>query len=95
MPGVRDVAVVALPDPRLGEIGCACIVPEPDFTPTLEDLVAFLRSAGLAPFKLPEAIRVLPRLPKTTTGKVRKFEIVQQILTAGDDAVGTDARPEH
>jgi acyl-CoA synthetase (AMP-forming)/AMP-acid ligase II len=86
MPVVREVAVVGLPDPRLGEIGCACIVPEPGHAPTLDDVVAHLRAAGLSTFKLPEAVHLLSQLPKTPTGKVRKLEIVRQLVAAGDTA---------
>jgi acyl-CoA synthetase (AMP-forming)/AMP-acid ligase II len=40
-PKVRSIALVGLPDPRLGEIGCACIIPECDETLTLEELREF------------------------------------------------------
>src|SRR5690606_2881113 len=42
-PKVRTVAVVAAPHPRLGEIGCACVVPEGE-APTLAELAAFLEA---------------------------------------------------
>jgi acyl-CoA synthetase (AMP-forming)/AMP-acid ligase II len=80
MAGVKDVAVVPLPSERLGETACACIVPTDSSQPlTLEDVTTFLRGRGLAAFKLPEAIHLLSELPRTSTGKVQKFEIVNQI----------------
>jgi len=94
MPGVREVAVIPLPDPRLGEIGCACIVAEPGHAPTLQEMVAHLRSAGLATFKLPEAVEVVDALPKTPTGKVQKFEIVRQLATSGRIPATGDDRPQ-
>lgn len=79
MQGVKEVAVIALPHERLGEIGCACIVPTDGFAPTLADVVAHLREQGLATFKLPEAVHLLDELPKTPTGKIQKFEIVRHL----------------
>jgi cyclohexanecarboxylate-CoA ligase len=70
-PDVREVAVVAFPDPVLGERACAYVVGEADLT--LESAVAFLRSRGVANQKLPERLRLVGELPKTASGKVQKF----------------------
>jgi acyl-CoA synthetase (AMP-forming)/AMP-acid ligase II len=72
IPGVRAVAVVGLPHERLGEIGCACVVLDDDAELTLETMVQQLKDAGLATYKLPERLEVLPELPMTASGKVRK-----------------------
>ena len=62
--GVEQVAVVGIPDPVLGERVCACVVPtEPALPPTLQALREQLRAHGLAPYKAPERILVLPSLP--------------------------------
>jgi acyl-CoA synthetase (AMP-forming)/AMP-acid ligase II len=79
MPGIRAVAVVPLPDARLGEIGCACVVPDDGFVPRLDSVVAHLRKKGLAAYKLPERLEILSELPTTSTGKVQKFEIIRMI----------------
>jgi acyl-CoA synthetase (AMP-forming)/AMP-acid ligase II len=79
-PEVRQVAVVALPDERLGERGCACVVPNPDRTLDFDTMVARLRSAGLATYKLPERLVLLDALPVTASGKVQKHEILRLIL---------------
>ncbi|MNL83579.1 acyl-CoA synthetase [compost metagenome] len=48
----------------------------------LGDIVAFLRGLGLAPFKLPEAVEVWPRLPKNDAGKVLKHDIRASLIAA-------------
>jgi acyl-CoA synthetase (AMP-forming)/AMP-acid ligase II len=70
-PKVRDAAVVGLPDARLGERVCACIVPRDGETVTFEEMVEFLRRR-VATYKLPEQLVILTDLPRTPTGKVQK-----------------------
>ena len=69
-PGVQEVAVLPRPDPVMGEIGVAVVVPR-DATepPTLEDLRAF-GAGALARHKLPEDLRVVDELPRNPTGKI-------------------------
>ena len=55
-PLIADVAVVAMPDERLGEKSCAFVVSSGDHAPTLADVVSFLSDRGLAKFKLRETI---------------------------------------
>ncbi len=74
MPGVAEVAVVAAPDARLGEIGCAHFrmldgAPAPD----LVAIRTTLEAAGLAKQKWPELVREVPEFPRTPSGKVQKF----------------------
>jgi acyl-CoA synthetase (AMP-forming)/AMP-acid ligase II len=83
MPGVRAVAVVGLPHPRLGEIGCACVVAADGAEITLAALGAHLDAAGVAKFKQPERLELVEAIPMTSTGKVQKFRLVEAI-TAGD-----------
>ncbi|KAB2854683.1 MAG: cyclohexanecarboxylate-CoA ligase, partial [Bauldia sp.] len=70
--------------PRLGETGCAVIVPRGDARPTLEDLTAFLVGKGVARFKLPERLEVWPELPMNPSGKIQKFIIRQQLAQQGE-----------
>jgi acyl-CoA synthetase (AMP-forming)/AMP-acid ligase II len=76
---IAAVAVVGLPDERLGEIACACVVLAEGHQLELQDVVTHLREQGVATFKLPELMRVVPSLPTTPTGKVQKFELIQAI----------------
>jgi acyl-CoA synthetase (AMP-forming)/AMP-acid ligase II len=76
LPQVNSVAVIGLPDERLGEIGCACVVLEPSGMLTFEELTDHLRSSGLATYKWPERLELVPELPMTPSGKVRKHILV-------------------
>jgi acyl-CoA synthetase (AMP-forming)/AMP-acid ligase II len=84
-PKVGDAAIVGLPDPRLGERVCACIVPKAGETITFEELTDFLRDK-IATYKLPEFMEVLADLPRTPTGKVQKGplrDLVIEVRGAG------------
>lgn len=71
-PSVADVAVVAMPDARLGERSCAYVVAATGATPTLQELTDHLRAKEIAVQKLPERIELIDALPMTAVGKVRK-----------------------
>ncbi len=69
-PAVAAVAVTPVPDPVMGEIGVAIVVPrDAGAPPSLEDLRE-LAAAHLAPYKLPEAVGVVDALPLTAMEKV-------------------------
>ncbi|MDI2125759.1 class I adenylate-forming enzyme family protein [Yinghuangia seranimata] len=70
--GVRDVAVIGVPDARWGERVCAVVVPtDPQDPPSEEALTALCRSR-LAGFKVPRVVHFVDELPATGTGKVSK-----------------------
>jgi len=75
MPGVAEVAVVAAPDVRMGEHGCAFVRMQPgDHTPPdLETMRAHLATTGLAKVKWPEEVRLIEEFPRTPSGKIQKF----------------------
>jgi acyl-CoA synthetase len=75
---VREVAVVAAPDDRFGEVPAAFVVADPG-VPALSDveLTAWLRSKGMAAQKTPAHWRWVEELPLTPSGKVRKSELRQ------------------
>jgi acyl-CoA synthetase (AMP-forming)/AMP-acid ligase II len=69
-PAVDQVAVVPRPDPVMGEIGVAVVVPaDPDRPPSLDDLRAHGRQT-LSRYKLPEALRLVGEIPLTPMQKV-------------------------
>ncbi|MDQ3811966.1 MAG: long-chain-fatty-acid--CoA ligase [Chloroflexota bacterium] len=70
-PSVLEVAVIAIPDDRWGEVPKAFVTLKPGAQATAEELIAFTRER-LAHFKCPRAIEFGP-LPKTSTGKIQKF----------------------
>jgi acyl-CoA synthetase (AMP-forming)/AMP-acid ligase II len=76
MPGVAEVAVVAAPDERLGEHGCAFVRSAPgEQPPTLAAVRDHLAAAGLARQKWPEELRPVADFPRTPSGKIKKFEL--------------------
>jgi non-ribosomal peptide synthetase component E (peptide arylation enzyme) len=79
LPQVRQVAVVGVPDDRLGERCCACVVLHEGQQLDLPELVDRLRAVGLATYKLPERLEILTSLPTTASGKVQKHVILQQL----------------
>jgi cyclohexanecarboxylate-CoA ligase len=86
-PKVREVVVVAYPDPRLGERGCAVVVPRGE-PPTLRDLTEFLDHAGMAKQYWPERLEIVEELPKTPAGKVQKFVLRKRFATDHADGRG-------
>lgn len=72
---ILSVAVVAVPDSRLGEKSCAFVVPRADAQPTLKQLVGYLEYKGIAKYKLPEYLVVVSELPMTASGKIQKFQL--------------------
>ena len=73
-PQVMEAAVVAKPDPFWGETPCAFITLKSNMAPaSAEDITAWCR-ANLAHYKVPRTI-VFGPLPKTSTGKIQKFEL--------------------
>lgn len=78
-PKVHEVAVVGMPDFRLGERVCAYIVPEEGETVTLEELASFLEEHHVTKHKIPERLVLLDELPMTPTGKVRKAALQDDV----------------
>jgi fatty-acyl-CoA synthase len=72
-PAVQEVAVIAIPDDKWGEVPKAFVVPKPGLTPTAEDIIQFCRER-MAHFKCPKAVE-FGDLPKTSTGKIKKFAL--------------------
>ena len=78
-PQIQDVAVVGVPDPRLQERACACIVPTAGAELTFDDIKAFLAEKGVAKQYWPERLEIRPELPRTPSGKIQKFRLREQI----------------
>jgi 2,3-dihydroxybenzoate-AMP ligase len=75
-PAVAEIALVAMPDPRLGERSCAYVVPrDPQNPPTLADIRTYLEAEGLAKYKWPERLELIDALPRTPVGKVAKVTL--------------------
>jgi len=75
-PDVLEVAVVAAPDAKWGEVPKAFITAKPGTSPSAENIIDFCK-AHLARFKAPKTVEFMS-LPKTSTGKVQKFVLRQK-----------------
>ncbi|MEZ4333121.1 MAG: AMP-binding protein [Myxococcota bacterium] len=79
-PEIERCAVIGLPDERLGERVCACVVLAPGASLELATAVERLRAAGLATYKLPQDWRVVDALPTTASGKVQKHRLRAMVV---------------
>jgi cyclohexanecarboxylate-CoA ligase len=78
-PGVREIAIVGRPHPRLGETVCAFVVPSLPMGPTLDELNDLLAQCGFARQKYPDHLELVAALPRTPSGKVSKGLLRKQI----------------
>ena len=80
-PAVRQAAVVAMPDPRLGERSCAYLVTG-ERPVSLDEIREHLAALGVAKFKWPERVEWLGELPRSNIGKVDKKVLRERIAAA-------------
>ncbi|MPY81159.1 MAG: AMP-binding protein [Actinophytocola sp.] len=73
-PDVSEVAVVGVPDERLGEVGAAYVVSANGTTPDPAAIIAWARER-MAGFKVPREVRFVPALPRNASGKVLKHQL--------------------
>ena len=78
-PLVGLVAVIGVPDGRLGEVGAAFVVPSPEGRPDEAELIAWCRER-MANYKVPRHIWLVDELPLTASNKVRKPELRQEAV---------------
>ncbi|MFF2113082.1 (2,3-dihydroxybenzoyl)adenylate synthase [Rhodococcus koreensis] len=86
--GIADVAVVAMPDPRLGEKTCAYLIARDGEDVPLTEIQEHLAKLGVAKFKWPERLEWVPSLPHTNVNKIDKkrlrAEIAAKLLAEAD-----------
>ncbi|MCK1480767.1 AMP-binding protein [Bradyrhizobium sp. 197] len=83
-PAVSAVAVVGFPDARLGERGCAFIVPRAGSTIDLAAVQSYLSEARMAKQFWPERVEIVAELPRTASGKIQKFKLREFAATFAD-----------
>jgi fatty-acyl-CoA synthase len=72
-PGILDVSIVGVPDPIMGEVVMAFVIPKPGATLSAEAVIAFARDK-IANFKVPRYVEIVEQFPLTGSGKVQKFK---------------------
>jgi fatty-acyl-CoA synthase len=86
-PAISKVQVVGVPDPRLSEVACACVVPKEGHQVTADDLLNFCRGK-LASFKLPRYTLLMQEYPMTSSGKVQKLRLRELAMEALNLSLG-------
>lgn len=71
-----EVAVIAVPDEKWGEVPKAIIVLQPGATVTEQEIIDYCRD-NMAHFKAPKSVDFVESLPKTATGKLQKYRLRQ------------------
>jgi len=82
-PGIGLVAVIGLPDQRMGEVGAAFVIAAPDTTPDEQEIIAWCRER-MANYKVPRHVWIVDTMPMTASGKVQKPDLralAQELLT--------------
>ena len=77
-PDVAQVAVIGVPDDRMGEVGMAFVVPAPGAAPTPQSIIAWCRE-NMANYKVPRSVEIVDSLPMNATGKVTKFVLRERV----------------
>jgi fatty-acyl-CoA synthase len=78
-PQVSAAVYVGVPDQRLHEVGCLCVVPTPGAALDLDRLL-HLADGRLATFKRPRHVLEFEHLPLTASGKVQRHELAEQAI---------------
>jgi len=74
-PAVAEVAIVGIPDARLGERACAFVRLREGASLSLADITTYLEAQRMARQYMPERLEILPELPRTPSGKIQKFKL--------------------
>jgi acyl-CoA synthetase (AMP-forming)/AMP-acid ligase II len=73
-PHVGQVAVIGVPDERLGEVGMAFVVARTGTTPDPDEILVWCRNE-MANYKAPRYVEIVDELPLNASGKVLKYEL--------------------
>ncbi|MCO5099878.1 MAG: AMP-binding protein [Burkholderiaceae bacterium] len=86
-PAIREVAIVGMPDARLGERACAFVCLHPGQRLDLAGMRVFLEAQQMARQYFPERLEVLADLPRTASGKIQKYQL-RELARALEPATG-------
>ena len=87
-PAIEDAAVVAMPDVRLGERGCAFVTLRAGHSLDFAGMIAYLTSCRMMKQYLPERLEIIAAFPRTPSGKIQKFKLREQAKTLTPTSVG-------
>jgi acyl-CoA synthetase (AMP-forming)/AMP-acid ligase II len=76
---IAQVAVVGVPDERLSEVACACVLLKPHASLSADELISHCRGK-VATFKIPKHVIFMDAYPMTSSGKVQKFKLRDMAL---------------
>ncbi|ABC78921.1 2,3-dihydroxybenzoate-AMP ligase [Syntrophus aciditrophicus SB] len=79
-PKVKNVAIVAMPDPVFVERACAWVIPKDGQTVTFKEICDFLQEQNIAKFKWPERMEFVSEFPLSPAGKILKRELKERII---------------
>ena len=77
-PGIEEVAVIGLPDPKWIEIVAVVAVPKKNVSLSEKEIIAYCKQQ-LAGFKCPKQVFIADKLPKNPSGKILKRELKEQL----------------
>ena len=92
-PAVAQVAVVGVPDERMGEVGYAFVVPRPGATIDRRRARSRGAASSMANYKVPRYVEIVDALPLNASGKVLKYELRQTASATGVTAVDGEVTP--
>lgn len=75
-PDISEVAIFGIPNEKLGETVAGWVIPKAGRDVTPESIISFCQD-NIAHYKVPAHIRMVDDLPRTVTGKIKKFEMVE------------------
>jgi acyl-CoA synthetase (AMP-forming)/AMP-acid ligase II len=84
-PDIAQVAVIGVPDDRMGEVGAAFVIARNGRSITADDVAAFSRT-NMANYKVPRHVYIVDELPLNASGKVLKNELRARVVGAGSPA---------
>ncbi|NWJ45271.1 MAG: AMP-binding protein [Chloroflexi bacterium] len=76
---VQEIAIVGLPDPVLGEISCACIKLREGVQADVDEMRQYIKEK-VADYKIPDRIRFVESFPMTSSGKIRKVQLREELI---------------
>jgi acyl-CoA synthetase (AMP-forming)/AMP-acid ligase II len=75
---IAEVAIVGLPDERMGEVCAACVILKPGHALSLDELTAWAKER-MANYKVPRFLYIMDQFPRTPLGKIQKFKLFDEI----------------